>query len=161
MAKISNMSTLLHVHMRQLCQNIYIYMPTSISDWKHQFLSDHWYTSHELNAIKHFTTSTGIHTFHFILLTYAPEQICLPYHICIYHCSTTVVYIEALHYCICYQKQVTQWAFSLAVICRCTIHLATIFILYHQWPFMYYMFGRHIFCILHLCQWLWKFYTCV
>ena len=31
---------------------------------------------------------------HFILLTYVPEQICLPHTICKSHCTTTVVYIQ-------------------------------------------------------------------
>ena len=47
--------------------------------------------SYELTAINSMTRNTGIHTF--VLLSYAPEQICQPHYINMSHCTTTVVYI--------------------------------------------------------------------
>ena len=40
-------------------------------------------------------------------------------------------------------RQASQYTVSSAEICICTIHLATIFFLYHQWPHMYSLFGKH------------------
>ena len=31
---------------------------------------------------------------HYRLLSYAPEQICLPHHTCMFHCTNNVVYIQ-------------------------------------------------------------------
>ena len=47
---------------------------------------------------------------HFTLLTYAPEQICLPQCICTSHCTTTAVNNITQHCCIykTYVKQVSQ-----------------------------------------------------
>ena len=36
---------------------------------------------------------------HFIFLVYVSEQICLSHHICMFHCTNTVVYMYTPHYC--------------------------------------------------------------
>ena len=55
------------------------------------------YISYELTAINSVTRSPGIHIF--TMLTYVPEPIFLPYCICMFHCTTTIVYIQTPHYC--------------------------------------------------------------
>ena len=69
-----------HTDIRQLCPYIYMYIYIYI------------YIKYELTAVNNETRSTGI--LRFILLEYAPEQICLPYCTYIFHCIATVVYMD-------------------------------------------------------------------
>ena len=55
------------------------------------------YVPYELTVINNVTTSTGIHTFHIIGICL--WKICLPHCTFMFHCTSYVVYIWAVHYC--------------------------------------------------------------
>ena len=94
------------------------------------------YTSYQLKAINSVTTCTGIHRFQ---INNTCSWANMPAKLCMYvplHIKSALLHIQ--------DKQASQYAVSPAVIFICTMHLATIFILYHQWPLMYSFFDRHI-----------------
>ena len=80
---------------------IAIYLPTTNMPLKchiyqllHVQISDNNISkcaSHELTALNNVMRNTGIHTYHTIGT--CPEQICLPHHTYMPHCTTTAVYI--------------------------------------------------------------------
>ena len=57
------------------------------------------YTSYELNTINKVTTCTSIHTF--TLLAYIHQHIHLQYSTYMFHCTSSVVYIQTPHYFTC------------------------------------------------------------
>ena len=115
------------------------------------------YTSCELNEISDGIPITGIHTFHIIEIcpsTYMPATLhmYLPLH---YSCSLPVdshitAYIRKTSMSLGFGLSSNMYTF----LC----HLATISILFHQWP-TYVLLACQTFCFLYLCQKLWKMYT--
>ena len=71
---------------------IYKLLNVHISD---KYVSIH--ASYELTAINSLTRSTALHNF--TLLAYAPEQICLPHHTCMSHCTNVVLYMQTSYEC--------------------------------------------------------------
>ena len=107
--------------MRQLCQCIYLIWTQCNQQCHHK----HWYT-----YISHHWHSTPSKYAHYI--SYACPITPLLW-------STYRLYVTAYK-----NKTSNLVALSSSVICICTMHLATIFICYHEWTLMFSLFGRRI-----------------
>ena len=100
------------VHMRQLCQHIYL-ISAPCNQQCHN---------------KHYLHINDIY-----LWPNMPARFYIYFTL---HINSTLLHIQ--------EKQASQYVVTLAVICICTMHLATIFILYHLWPLFYPLFSSHI-----------------
>ena len=115
-------------HISQICQSLHVQMWDS-------YVSI--YVSYKCTAYQNVTRITGIHTLHIISICLWTNMQATLYICVLMHCYSSLHIDHTLFI----KKPV---GFSSSVICICTTHLATIFILSHLWPFMYFLFGIHI-----------------
>ena len=86
-----------------------------------------------INSMQSTLSAQTLVYIHFTLLTCAPEHICLPHFI--YVCLiANKLHITAY---VSRTSKPVYWELS------SNMHLATTFFLYHLWPLMYSLFGRH------------------
>ena len=115
--------------------DMYIYMCVYIHMYKYMYVYIYIYIYLHLNSLQSAMWPQALIHIHFILLSYASEQICPPHCTYMSHYITTIIYIWTQHYCTYHSKKKNK-----------KLHIGTTLLL----PYMCQQEICHIYKLAHL-----------